>query len=357
MVNALFKKPIGRVDYKKLIGTNGDIIALMYKFLPLAIEQTKTAAIYLKENNKTSLYDIWVFCKKAAKYKQDSSFDQLVKSPNGLIHNGFGDCKSFSLLAFGLMENLGYNPCLRFVSYEEGRETPTHVYAVDIASGKAVDATISKFTELRYYYKKDMNIQGIFGIGRKKTEKKGTAKKIAAAPLRAAFLSLLSLNFRGLATKLDKVISKNPGKAKGLWEKFGGKFDALKSATAKAKGKKPLLGAGKENKPIKGADENIGEAVTLAAVTTLITAALPLLTAVNGMFKSEGLEATGEMSLEASQLSADTAAVTEATELAKDVVTNQVDASGSSDSGSTTGFSPMLLIGAAAAFFLLKKIN
>lgn len=65
---------------------------------------------------------------------------------------------------------------------------------------------------------------------------------------RSAFLSLVSINFRGLAYKLSAIIEQKEGNSpssldalKKKWDKLGGKFDALVKSTNKGKDKKPSI--------------------------------------------------------------------------------------------------------------------
>jgi hypothetical protein len=120
--------------------------------------------------------------------------------------------------------------------------------------------------------------------------KKGRGKKIFLSPARGAFLGLIAFNFRAIATKLAK--SKN---AKQFWEKLGGDYNKLKKAVDKAKNKKPFFGGGKGLKGIQNTyteyyetyqAEGIG---SLEAVAGLLTAAAPILIAVQNLFKKEGI--------------------------------------------------------------------
>ena len=135
-------------------------------------------------------------------------------------------------------------------------------------------------------------------LGKKKKKKKakdkpGPVKKIALAPARAAFLALVKINARGLATKLQISINKGGDKTKAFWTKVGGDFDKLKSATATGSKKKPLFGIKKGGK-VSGANsveylqEGIGvEPATLTAAAAALAAAAPILLAVSKLFKSQ----------------------------------------------------------------------
>jgi hypothetical protein len=82
-----------------------------------------------------------------------------------------------------------------------------------------------------------------------------------------------------------------------LWvNKFGGKLSVLQGAINKGKKKKPLFGASKKVKAIKGIgyviDENdgIGEGVSAATVTAIIAAASPILVAVISLLKKKKID-------------------------------------------------------------------
>ena len=96
------------------------------------------------------------------------------------------------------------------------------------------------------------------------------AKKISLAPGRAAFLGLLTINFRNLAAKLSQVSATKSDELRAFWTRLGGDFGKLQSAINKGKDKRAILGA--EDM------EQIGiEPATTAAA---ITAAAPVLLAV-----------------------------------------------------------------------------
>lgn len=109
------------------------------------------------------------------------------------------------------------------------------------------------------------------------------AKRIALAIPRKAFLTLLRLNVRKIAVKLYKVLQ-DPAKKKALsakWCKLGGDFKVLERNILKAYEKF------KRKRTRKGKTvEGIGEAITLATVTTLITQAAPILAALSAILKS-----------------------------------------------------------------------
>ena len=116
-------------------------------------------------------------------------------------------------------------------------------------------------------------------------------KTVGLVVPRKSFLSLVALNVRGLATRMSKL---SDDEIKKLWvNKFGGKFDVLKNAIAKGKKKKPLFGASKKVRAIKGIgyvvndDEGIG--LTGAEIAAIVGAAAPILVAVVALLKKKGV--------------------------------------------------------------------
>jgi hypothetical protein len=147
------------------------------------------------------------------------------------------------------------------------------------------------------------------------------AKAVSFFPIRKAFLLLVTLNVRGLAKRLSKLSA--IGK-KAFWEnKFAGKMSVLEGAIKNGLKKKPLFGASKSVKNIKGIgyvvdNSNIygtevltagaGAAAAGAAaaanpagaasIGTILAAAAPILAIISKLFKKEGItevpEAAGQ---------------------------------------------------------------
>ena len=146
------------------------------------------------------------------------------------------------------------------------------------------------------------------------------AKAVTFFPIRKAFLLLVTLNVRGLAKRLNKL---SAGAKKNFWEnKFGGKMSILEGSIKRGLKKKPLFGASKSVKNIKGIgyvvdNSNIygPEVITAGAATaaataaaanpasattigTILAAAAPILAILQSLFKKEGItevpEAAGQ---------------------------------------------------------------
>lgn len=195
---------------------------------------------------------------------------------------------------------------------------------------------------------------GKAGRGRRKVKrffkKAGTAiKKVArglktvslAAP-RNAFLGLVKLNLRGLASKMKRA---NQSKIVALWERLGGRKSSILRAISTGANKRPLLGgkgSGKSrrrvrgfdnaldlfNRPIKGigvqpvepGSEGSGAAAAGAAAAgaaalvatnpatggtaaAIIAASAPVLIAFTKLLKKEGFDvAEGQMDIDTGEI-------------------------------------------------------
>lgn len=108
---------------------------------------------------------------------------------------------------------------------------------------------------------------GKAGRGRKKVKrffkKAGTAikkvarglKKVSLAAPRNAFLGLVKLNLRGLASKMKRA---NQSKIVALWERLGGRKSSILKAISTGANKRPLLGgkgSGKSRRRVRGFDD------------------------------------------------------------------------------------------------------
>ena len=224
------------------------------------------------------------------------------------------------------MENLGIPFNYRFASYKIFNKEPQHVFVV-VNPGTNneiwIDPVLKEFNYKKPYShaidKKPMALYSISGIGKATKDQKAALKaakkakkaaptkqakkaakvelkaarkaagrtagqvlkkgvkavlKVAASPVRNAFLALVALNFGGLGTKLNKAWQKAPSKLQNFWEGAGGKIDALKKAWEKGSKKKRIFG-----------NDMIGAAPAAAA-----TAAAPLLVKVASLLKSIGIE-------------------------------------------------------------------
>lgn len=300
--------PDGRTRIDKRDAINPDIIGLIHRNFPIALSQVRNSGAFKELQGRTafeSAGNVWSFLKNQIQYRRDPDTRQMIRMPNRFVKDGYGDCKSFSLFAASFLAAMGYPVAFRYASYSSSA-IPSHVYVVtkdEQGREIIVDGVWKRFnSEKGYTSKKDfamqtMTLSGIFGraerrkkrqekrAGRQqrrdeKAEKRGGArgaKRIALAPARAAFLSVVLLNFRGLATKLAAALKKNPDRTKKLWNKLGGNFNKFSDAINKGAQKKRILG-------IDESIEGIGSVAALAAT------AAPILVAVVKFLKGEGIQ-------------------------------------------------------------------
>lgn len=378
--------------------STGDIIdAIITAHRKYAPEYSKISSFFTGPNKRAVAEKIYNFLRKNVVYRIESGQSQSVKSPASILATGHGDCKHYASWAGGILQNLRIPFAYRFVSYRSDK-IPQHVFVV-IDPGTPneiwIDPVIRKFDYRKpYTYKTDrqMPLYSISGVGQTtikqakaakkaaattaqkkaaKTElqaarkaagktfsqqlKKGTkvVLKVAAAPVRNAFLLLVKLNFAGLGNKLAAAWVKAPTKVRTFWESTGGVLDALKKAWE----------TGSKKKRIFGDDTIIGaEPVAVTA-----TAAAPLLVKVANVLKDIGIDPA-----ELVQIAKD-AANQKAQELAKKALepkaakeaqnlelANEFEESVPSTNGPVTTtklpkFLPLLIGGVVVAYLISKK--
>lgn len=244
-----------------------DIIQALIDAVPNAVKQFKKVPTTIYTGNaKQDAKAACFYVRDRVKYKADGFNFQDIQAPGRMFNDTKqADCKSFSLAALANILSKGYNGGFRFVSYRQNK-IPTHVYiyVLDKSGNKLTfDPCIKNLKESpKATYILDMDVRYLsmpynYGIeGKKERQKRREERKakkaagndpkglpkITLAPARGAFLGLLALNFRGLATRLDKAIKKDSQKVQAFWNKLGGDFSKLKNNVDNNKGKKPLLG-------------------------------------------------------------------------------------------------------------------
>jgi hypothetical protein len=290
-----------------------------------AQDYSKISSFFNTGSRKETARKIYNFLKGNVKYVIEPGSKQTVKSPSAILAQGYGDCKHYSLFAGGILQNLGIPFSYRFASYRVFNKEPQHVFVVVNPGTKNeiwIDPVLNKFDYKKAYTyatdRKPMALYSISGIGAtakqkadlksakaakkaastkamKKaavTEVKAARKaagritgqvlkkgakavlKVAASPVRNAFLALVALNFAGLGNKLAAAWQKAPSKITNFWEGVGGKLQALKTAWEKGSKKKRIFG-----------DDTIGAAPAAAA-----TAAAPLLVKVANVLRDIGID-------------------------------------------------------------------
>jgi hypothetical protein len=380
--------------------STGDIIqAIEQAHKVHAPEYSRISSFFNAPTKREIGKKIFNFLKRNVRYVIEPGNRQTVKSPAAILATGHGDCKHYSLFAGGILQNLGVPFAYRFASYKTFDRQPQHVFVV-INPGTNneiwIDPVLPEFDYKKPYshaIDKKMALYSISGIGATK-EQKATLKavkaakkaaptkeakkaaaqqvqaarkaagrtagqvlkkgakvvlKVAAAPVRNAFLALVALNFGGLATKLSAAWQKAPTKLRTFWESAGGQLEALKKAWEKGSTKKRIFG-----------NDMIGVAPAAAAAT-----AAPLLVKVADVLKSIGIEPAELVQLgkdainaKAQQLAKKTLEPKAATEAQNIDVADQVFQDENKGTTTTTGkinFLPIAIGGAAVIYLLTRK--
>ena len=289
--------------------STGDIISAITKaHILYAPEYKKISSFFKGSNSKQTGKKIFDFLKSNVKYVIEPGDKQTVKSPAAILAQGFGDCKHYAGFSGGILQHLGIPFAYRFASYRMLDKQPQHVFVVINPGGNEIwlDPVLTEYNYQKpYTYAKDkkMALYTISGIGATKSEKKAAKKaagktlgqkikkgtkavlKVAASPVRNAFLLLVKINFANLAVKLSKAWDKAPSKVQQFWESAGGKIQALKTQWEKGKTKPRIFGCGCGRNCGCRYDAQMGVAPAAAA-----TAAAPLLVKVGTLLTSIGID-------------------------------------------------------------------
>lgn len=312
---------LSKPDFKKRLNKQGalneDIVQAIESALPAARKQVvNISAQFRGDTTAETAHNIWKFLKKNIKYTKDGGAEQLVRLPGRFVYDGKGDCKSYSLFTAAVLSDLNLPVAFRYASYSDST-IPSHIYTVTKdENGKEiiVDAVWKYFNsekKPRYKFDHPMNVYTLTGIEsedigrtrRRRRRFKGLsfAKKLAFAPNRRAFRTLVAVNLFGLAKKLKRMNDRNPGTLKKFWEKrLGGKYSELMKSVkkgynhyAKRHHKARMNGVSQWEQPL-------GIAPALAAV---IAAAAPITTAIITLLKKNKVDSTepGEPTLNETQ--------------------------------------------------------
>lgn len=103
-----------------------------------------------------SAESIWNFLRSQIEYKLDAEGYQYIKTPQSVVHDGYSDCKGYSILTSALLQNMGIPHVLRFVAYGGGEVT--HVYVVAFSKGGGeikTDACLTQFNREAGYQRKE----------------------------------------------------------------------------------------------------------------------------------------------------------------------------------------------------------
>lgn len=205
---------------------NGNIIKTIHSNIDRAAAITKPIAyLFAADTVEGTARNIWNFLRYQIKYVKDDA-NQNIKLPNRFLSDGTGDCKSYSLFAASIFNNLGIKNALRYASYDKVNPTPQHVYSVAITDNSKCPVIITdgvwyKFNEQKKFtFKKDyMPINtltgtdeiGKFGDGLKKAVAKVQDKAKGTAVVKQA----AKIQDKAKGTAVIKKMAKVQDNAKG----------------------------------------------------------------------------------------------------------------------------------------------
>lgn len=118
-----FQRAIRTDKKRKLLAakaTNDDLQTKILKATPKAIQQTKNVAHRLQGTTLSETAEnVHRFIRKNFVYlKDDNKTGQQLIQPSRLVRQLYGDCKSFSLLCYSLLFNLGLKPSYKLAGYD-----------------------------------------------------------------------------------------------------------------------------------------------------------------------------------------------------------------------------------------------
>lgn len=258
-------------------------------------EYDKIAPYFVGRNNYETGRNIWDFLKNNVRYRVEPESAQMLKSPAAIVtptisgRTNTSDCKNYSLFTGGILDAINrsggrINWCYRFASYKMFDKVPQHVFCVinpDTDNEIWIDAVLPTYNNKKqYYYKTDRKINNMALValsgtmaGKKKKAKstaqtkaqkkaankekrkkffqklKAQAKKAgklilkynpATVTARNAFLAVVKLNVRSLATNLKKLKDRGNTEVEKMWTGLGGNVSTLNIAIDQGSRKKRL---------------------------------------------------------------------------------------------------------------------
>jgi hypothetical protein len=139
---------------RKSINSSFDILDHILEFQELYTEQATLIADLYKA---PTLYETCLLIHRTLRgfrYRKDG-IAQVIKTPYAILRTNQGDCKSFSVFAYSILEALGYQPEYVLVN-GDGTENPDHIYVCVPDQGKIIylDGTIYDFPAEPFYLMK-----------------------------------------------------------------------------------------------------------------------------------------------------------------------------------------------------------
>ena len=158
-------------NINKVITTSGNTADIIHTVM-IAYEQDDDQQIAelakeLKGDDiRETCRNIWSYLIEKVDYRADAEtgLGEMIRTPARLIHDGTGDCKSYSLFTAVVLRYLGIKHFFRFVSYSS-RPEATHVYIIALDEQEneiCIDAVAYEMkkidfdNEIKYTYKADM---------------------------------------------------------------------------------------------------------------------------------------------------------------------------------------------------------
>lgn len=144
-----------------------DIVEAVMSVYSKVFQQCKDVATDLEGDTiEQTCRNIFEYVNANVTYREDPPGDQWVKSPARLVKDGFGDCKSYSILVNSILRCLGIKHCFRFVAYDTGDFT--HVYPIAFDGQKLIIIDVVAYVlkgtpfnnEIAYNHKKDIIMNG-----------------------------------------------------------------------------------------------------------------------------------------------------------------------------------------------------
>ena len=139
---------INKTVFDKNYSTDNIIEVVMWAYENETDSQITELARTLRGANDTeTCRNVWQYLIDKVQYIADG-VNQDIKTPARLIHDGTGDCKSYSLFTACILRELGIKHFFRFVSYDKRKEA-THVYVVAIIDNKELPIDAVAFVQAR----------------------------------------------------------------------------------------------------------------------------------------------------------------------------------------------------------------
>ena len=123
-----------------------DIMDAIHKVYCQSWEQAMPLAKQLKRSSeRQTAKAVWNWIKANIRYEIDKSGKQYIKTVSRIYYDGFGDCKSFSIIGGAILQCLGIPFCFKYVGFHKGGQYK-HIY-LQTKSGFIIDSCMDNFNE------------------------------------------------------------------------------------------------------------------------------------------------------------------------------------------------------------------